>query len=136
MKGNEMLTAQDIMTDSVLSIGPNDTIQEAIETLIRHKISGLPVVDENGQLVGIITEFALLATAYDIEVRQEKILKHMTRELFAVEPDDPIRKVADLCIMHRVRRIPVVKDGRLLGLISRRDVLKGIYENTLQACVV
>ena len=100
------------------------------------KISGLPVVDANGQLVGIITEFALLAMAYDVEVRQEQVRKHMTTNVISVKPDDTISKVADTCIIHRVRRVAVVEDGRLVGLISRRDVLKGIYENTLQACVI
>lgn len=131
-----MLTARDIMSKSLVTISPEAKIQEAIETIMRKKISGLPVVDPNGTLVGIITEFALLAMAYDVEVRQEQVRKHMSTEVIAVHPDDPLRKVADTCIIHRVRRVPVVENGRLLGLISRRDVLKGIYENTLQACVL
>jgi CBS domain-containing protein len=131
-----MLTAQEIMTDNLLTISPNATVQEAIETLLRRKISGLPVVDDDGKLIGVITEFALLAMAYDVDVRQEKVFKHMTTEVIYVAPDDPIRKVADHCIMHRVRRIPVVENGQIVGLISRRDVLKGIYEATLLACVL
>jgi CBS-domain-containing membrane protein len=131
-----MLTARDIMSQSLVTIGPEAKIQEAIETLMRKKISGLPVVDVNDQLVGIITEFALLAMAYDVEVRQEQVRKHMTTEVIAVHPDDPLSKIADTCIIHRVRRVPVVEAGRLVGLISRRDVLKGIYEDTLQACVI
>jgi CBS domain-containing protein len=131
-----MLTAREIMSQSLVTISPEAKVQEAIETLMRRKISGLPVVDVNDKLVGIITEFALLAMAYDVEVRQEQVRKHMTTEVISVHPDDPISKIADTCIIHRVRRVPVVEDGRLLGLISRRDVLKGIYEDTLQACVI
>ena len=131
-----MLTARDIMSESVLTISPEATVQDAIETLLSKKISGLPVVDTNGQLVGIITEFALLAMAYDVDVRQERIRKHMTTEVISVNPDDPIRKVADTCIIRRVHRVAVVEEGRVIGLISRRDVLKGIYENTMQACVL
>lgn len=131
-----MLTARDIMSQTLVTIGPEAKVQEAIEILMRKKISGLPVVDANDKLVGIITEFALLAMAYDIEIRQEQVRKHMTTEVISVHPDDPISKIADTCIAHRVRRVPVVEDGRLLGLISRRDVLKGIYEDTLQACVI
>lgn len=123
-----MLTAQDIMTDNVMTIGPNATVQEALEILLREEISGVPVVDTHGKLIGIVTEFALLAIAYDEDIRQEKVLKHMTTELITVAPEDPIRKVADLCIMHRVRRVPVLRNGRLVGLIARRDVLKGIFE--------
>lgn len=122
-----MLTAQDIMTEDVVTIGPNAVFQEAMDILLEKQISGLPVVDAQGKLVGIVTEFALLAIAYDENIRQEKILKHMSTELITVSPEDSIRKVADLCIIHRVRRIPVVQDGHLLGLIARRDVLEGMY---------
>ncbi len=122
-----MLTAQDIMTEDVVTVGSNAVVQEAMDILLEKQISGLPVVDAQGKLVGIVTEFALLAIAYDENIRQEKILKHMSTELITVSPEDSIRKVADLCIIHRVRRIPVVQDGRLLGLIARRDVLEGMY---------
>ncbi len=122
------------MTDNVVTIGPNSTVQEAIEILLREKISGLPVVDEHGRLIGIVTEFALLAIAYSDEVRRDKVLKHMSSEVICVEADDPISKVADLCIIHRVRRVPVVTAGRLVGLIARRDVLKGLFEAS-QPCL-
>ena len=90
------------------------------------EISGLPVTDEDGHLVGIITEFALLAMVYDQQVKNHTVEQHMTRELITVEADDPISRVADLCIVHRVRRLPVMKNGRLVGLIARRDVLKAL----------
>jgi CBS domain-containing protein len=131
-----MLTARDIMNESLQTISPEATVQEAIESLLRKKISGLPVVDSHGRLVGIISEFALLAVAYDVEIRQEQVRKHMSTNVISVRPDDPISKVADTCIIHRVRRVPVVEDGTLVGLIARRDVLKGIYEDTVQACVI
>jgi len=124
------------MTSNVVTVGANSTVKEAIEILLEEKISGLPVVDDYGRLIGIVTEFALLAIAYDEEVRQEKVLKHMTTELITVEPEDPIRTVADMCIMHRVRRVPVVKHGQLVGLIARRDVLKGIFETSNQPCSI
>ena len=129
-----MLTASAIMTEDVVTIGPESSIQEAIELLLLQRISGLPVTDKDGKLIGIVTEFALLAIAYDHKVRNDTICQHMTRDVFTVEPDDPINKVADLCIMHRVRRVPVVKEGRLIGLISRRDVLKSLYELEAPIC--
>ena len=129
-----MLTASAIMTEDVVMIGPESSIQEAIELLLLQRISGLPVTDKDGKLIGIVTEFALLAIAYDHKVRNDTICQHMTRDVFTVEPDDPINKVADLCIMHRVRRVPVVKEGRLIGLISRRDVLKSLYELEAPIC--
>jgi CBS domain-containing protein len=58
----------------------------------------------------------------------------MTREVITVNVDDPISRIADLCIVHRVRRLPVMRDGRLVGLIARRDVLRALYQNRPQAC--
>ncbi len=124
-----MLTARDIMTEGVITIRPSCTIQEAVELLLSEDISGLPVVDDRGRLVGIVTEFALLAVAYDEKVMQDAVAQHMTTDLLTVEASDPIRKVADLCVVHRVRRVPVMDSGKLVGLISRCDVLRAIYES-------
>lgn len=129
-----MITARDIMTDSLVTIRPSATIREAVELLIAERISGLPVVDESGRLIGIITEFALLAVAYDSQVLDEPISRHMTTELLTVNVNDSVRKVADLCVVHRVRRVPVLENGSLVGLIARRDVLKAVYEGEQAAC--
>jgi CBS domain-containing protein len=130
-----MLTARDIMTEGLITIGPTCTIQEAIETLLAERISGLPVVDDRGRLVGIVTEFALLAVAYDERVLRDAVSQHMSIDLLTVEASDPIRKVADLCVLHRVRRVPVMEKGRLVGLIARCDVLRAVYESTAAAAV-
>ena len=129
-----MLTARAIMTEDVVTIDQNASIKDAIELLLLQRISGLPVTDREGQLLGIVTEFALLAIAYDDKVQSETVGQHMTTELFTVGPNDPINKVADLCLLHRVRRVPVAENGRLLGLISRRDVLKSLYEAQAPVC--
>ncbi len=129
-----MLSARDIMTEDVVTIQPESSIQEAIELLLLQRISGMPVTDSDGQLIGIVTEFALLAIAYDQKVCQDTVAQHMTTDLFTVDADDPVNKVADLCIMHRVRRVPVLHDGRLVGLIARRDVLKAMYEAQVPVC--
>ena len=122
-----MLTARDIMTENVVTILPTCSVRSAIELLISEQISGLPVVDENDRLVGIVTEFALLATAYDARITNDSVSKHMTTDVLTVDIDDPVRKVADLFVVQRVRRVPVMDRGRIIGLISRRDVLKAVY---------
>jgi CBS domain-containing protein len=129
-----MLTAGSIMSPDLVTVRPDATIDQAIEMLLREQISGLPVVDDDGRLVGVITEFALLATAYDRRVKNHKVSQHMTRELITVEADDPVSRVADLCIVHRVRRVPVMQDGRLVGIIARRDVLRALVESPATAC--
>jgi CBS domain-containing protein len=131
-----MLTAGAIMTPSLVTVRPDASIEEAIDLLLRAQISGLPVVDEDGRLVGVITEFALLAIAYDRRVKNHTVSQHMSRDLITVDVDDPMSRVADLCIVHRVRRVPVIKDGRMVGVIARRDVLRALVENSVEACTV
>lgn len=122
-----MMTVREIMTPRVVTIRPEASIGDAIELLLKRRISGLPVANADGRLVGILTEFALLALAYDCEIADQSVEEHMTRDVMTVEATDAISKVADLCIVHRVRRLPVLEDGRLVGLVSRRDVLQAIY---------
>lgn len=128
-----MLTARDIMTEGVITTRPTTKIQEAIETLLSERISGLPVLDDRGRLVGIVTEFALLAVAYDDRVLSDTVAQHMTTDLLTVDADDPVRKVADLCVVHRVRRVPVLDHGKLVGLIARSDVLRAVYDSRVAA---
>ncbi len=131
-----MLTAADIMNKELITVRPESTIKEAIELLIREEISGLPVIDESGQMIGVITEFALLAMVYDRSVQNHTVSQHMTHEVISVDAEDPISRIADLCIVHRVRRLPVMKDDHLVGLIARRDVLKALYEGADATCSV
>jgi predicted transcriptional regulator len=129
-----MLTAGEIMTPELVTVGPNSSIEEAIETLLAKGISGLPVVDTEGRLVGVITEFALLAVTYDQRVKNHTVSQHMTRDVITVDVKDPLSRVADVCIVHRVRRVPVMQNGRLVGLIARRDVLRTLAGKRTALC--
>jgi CBS domain-containing protein len=129
-----MLTAGSIMTPNLVTIRPEASIEEAIETLLEQQISGVPVVDGTGRLVGVITEFALLAVAYDHRVKNHTVAQHMTREVITADINDSLSHIADLCILHRVRRVPVLQDGRLVGLIARRDVLRSLADSPITAC--
>jgi CBS domain-containing protein len=124
-----MLTAGAIMTPDLVTVRPDVSIEDAIELLLKEQISGLLVTDDDNHLIGVITEFALLAVAYDRRVKNHTVSQHMTRDLITVDVNDPISRVADLCIVHRVRRVPVMQDGRLAGVIARRDVLRALVES-------
>lgn len=123
-----MLTAGSIMTTDLVTVQPDASVEEAIAILLNERISGLPVTDDAGRLVGVITEFALLAVTYDKRVKNHTVGQHMTREVITVDVNEPVDRIADLCIVHRVRRVPVMRDGRLIGVIARRDVLRALVE--------
>ena len=129
-----MTNVRSIMSQNLVTVQPDCSIQDAIEKLLDKEISGLPVVDSDSSLVGIVTEFALLGLAYDENIRQDTVAQHMTTNVLTVEADEPVSKVADLCLVHRVRRVPVMENGKLVGLVARRDVLKCLYESLAPAC--
>jgi len=129
-----MLTARAIMTEDIVTITPEASIKDAIELMLLQRISGLPVCNNDGHLVGVITEYALLAIAYDQKIQNDTVAKHMTTDVLSIDIDDFVSKAADLCIVHRVRRVPVLQNGHLAGLISRRDVLKALYEAEAPIC--
>ena len=129
-----MLTAEQIMTPGVVTIRPEATLQEAIHTLLERGVSGLPVVDDDHRLVGIITEFALLALAYDQQLKEQTVRQHMTRDVLTIDAGEAVNRLADLFIVHRVRRVPVVREGRLVGLVSRRDVLQALEDQNAPVC--
>jgi len=123
-----MLTAKDLMRPEVVTISPETTVGKAIDILIEHGVSGLPVVDSDNRVSGIITEFALLSTVYDPSVRTDPVSQYMTKEVISVSSDERASRVADLFILHRIRRVIVEEHGKLAGLISRRDLLKAARE--------
>ena len=119
-----MYQASDVMTTNVTTIAPDATVDEAIGVLLDNQISGLPVVDARGMLVGMISEFQLLETVFDPQIRNESVRGFMTRDVIAVDDGALLADVASLFIMHRIRRVPVLRDGQLVGLITRRDLLR------------
>lgn len=129
-----MLSAEQIMTTGVVTIRPEASIQDAIDLILKRRISGLPVVDSAGKLCGILTEFALLAMAYDQDVTHQCVYQHMTRDVITADASTPANQLADLFIIHRVRRLPILKHGRLAGLVSRVDVLRALCAEQAPVC--
>ena len=132
--GQPMLTARDVMTRKPVSVRADATITEAIGVLLRKDISGAPVLDASGDLVGILSERdclrVLAVGAYD-SAEHEKlraVAEFMTPAEFTVGPEVGIYSLADFFLTHHQRRLPVVDEGKLVGIVSRRDVLKGIRE--------
>lgn len=123
---SESLTARDIMNAEIGTVGPRSTVRVAIDKLMDLRASGLPVIDDQRNILGIISEFSLLAVVYDGKVLEDPVEDHMTREVIWADPQEPLTEIANRFISLRLRRMPVVSDGKLLGMISRRDVLRSV----------
>jgi CBS domain-containing protein len=123
-ENKQMRTAQDAMIENVVTTLRTAKVRDTIETLVRERMSGLPVVNEQGELLGIITEYALLEALYDENVLDESVESFMTRKVITVNEDTPLTEVADQVVVHRIRRLPVVRDGKVVGLIGRGELLK------------
>ena len=123
-----MFKAKNIMTTDVVTVKLDDTIDQAISLLVEHQISGLPVLDNAGNLVGIITEFDLLELICDSRAEKDKVCHYMATDVCSVGEDDNWVDVADTFRSNRIRRLPVTRDGKLVGIIARHDLMHAIQE--------
>jgi len=124
-----VLKAEDCMTRMLVTAGPDMDAHEAINLLLKHEISGMPVVDETGKLVGILSEKDCIEPLLDAEYHElppALVRDLMSTELTTVTPDTDVLKVADLFVNSGLRRLPVLDKDHLVGQISRRDVLRAI----------
>lgn len=143
------MRAKDVMTTNVATLTPEMTVSEAAALFLSRRISGAPVVDAGGEVVGMMSEGDLLhrvetgtvkrrswwlqlfttpdQQAMDfIKSHASRVKDVMTTPVISVTEDTPLADVADLLEGRRIRRVPVVRDGRLVGIISRADLLRGI----------
>ena len=126
------LTARDYMTKNPFVLKPDTDVFEAIRQFIERKITGVPVVDESGQLVGLFSELDCMkavATASYFEEMPGKIGDLMTTEFQRVPPSISMVELAELFSQAALRQFPVVEEGKLVGIISRVDVLKALVKN-------
>ena len=118
-----MIRIRDVMNPDVVVVGPEWTVEQTIEFLTEHHIGGSPVVNESGELVGMISELALIDVVFDHSIKNAPISKYMNRELQKVGPDDSLTRAAQLFALYSFRRLPVVENGSLVGIITRRDLM-------------
>ncbi len=149
------MKAKDVMKTGVITVKEDDSLQEVARVLLEKGISGVPVVNDNRIVVGIITEGDLIyqGKKFDIPAfieilggvfyfeeprKLEKELRKMvatraadvmSTKVITVEEDTPIEDIASLMIDKSINRVPVIaEDGKLLGIISRQDLIKSIHE--------
>jgi CBS domain-containing protein len=124
------MSVKQAMSTSVIVVTPEDAATRAAELLIEHDITGLPVVDEQGHAVGIVSDLDLIyALRHGIDLSDTRVAEVMdTRPLF-IEPETDLATAVDLMEEWRVRRLPVCEGGRVVGVISRGDVLRAFHDS-------
>jgi CBS domain-containing protein len=146
------MRAMDVMTTDVISVGPDTTVQALATLLAERGISGAPVVDSSGRLVGIISEGDLLHRAeigtarhhrerrrswwldhFASDLAREYVKSHgrtvkdiMTRDVVTVTEDTDLGEVAALLEAKRIKRVPVTRDGKIVGIISRANLVRAL----------
>jgi len=144
-----MLTTADVMTRDVITVTPETSVQEIARLLYEGHISGVPVVDEAGKVVGIVSEGDLIrhegavgetprswwlrffgdrvASAEDyIKTHGRQARDVMSKNPITVSTAEPLAKVARLLERHRIKRVPVVEDHKLIGIVTRANILRGL----------
>jgi CBS domain-containing protein len=141
------MKVRDVMTRRVISVRPETPLLEAGALMLAHHISGLPVIDANGQVVGIVTErdflrprgdqtaprprwFELIGSSQLAErcadCRSRTVAEVMTPAPLTVTEDTSLEQVVNLIEEHDVKRLPVVRDGRLVGVVARADLIRAL----------
>ncbi len=153
MLENSALTAADLMTREVIAVHPETALREAALRMVKARISGLPVVDDANRVVGIVSEgdlvrwteelspkqawwLNMLAEGFDLApefIEQIRSVHAVVRaamhtNVITVEESTPARDIAKLMSEHHFKRVPVVKDGKLVGIVARADLVKALAE--------
>jgi CBS domain-containing protein len=123
-----MFRAKTIMTTNVISVKRQTEIYEAIRTLVEKNITGLPVINDDMSIAGIITEKDVLKLLYDVDSKANKVEDFMTKGVVSFNEDDNLIDITECLIKNSFRRVPITEDGVLVGLISRSDIIKYILE--------
>ena len=143
------MQASDVMSRSVVTVRPETDLAEAVKLLAEHDVSALPVIDAENNLVGILSEADLIrrveigtekhrswwleaATGAATLAREyakshgEKVAEIMTPDVVSVAEDAPLSEIAALLERKRIKRVPVVKDGKLVGIVSRSNLIQAL----------
>ena len=150
------MQVKDVMTPDVISVGAHEPIVKAARLMLQNRISGLPVVDTQGELVGIVTEGDFLrrgelgtqrrrpkwlefivgpgrlAEEY-VQTSGRKVDEIMTTDPFTVAEDDPLEKVVELMERRHIKRMPVMRAGRMVGIVSRANLMHALVSFTRDA---
>ena len=149
------LKVRDIMQTEVVTVGPGTTVRELADILAKHKISGVPVVGDERQVLGMVSEADIILQDADLHFPYyiqfldsviylqsfgkfeerfrkafgSKVTQIMSEEVISVSPEASVRDAATLMADHAVNRLPVVDNGKLVGIVTRGDIVQAIAGN-------
>ena len=124
-----MRSVGDIMTTRLLSFTPETSIHAAIKTLLDRRFSGAPVVDADGTLVGVLSKKDCLKVVFDTGYHQGwggTVAEYMSAEVETLDAETDLVSAAKIFLASPYRRFPVMRDGRLVGQVSRADLLRAL----------
>jgi CBS domain-containing protein len=151
----DRLTARDVMTTEVHVARADTPLEEIAQLLATHHISGVPVVENDGRVIGMVSEADLIdedkrsariprTALYGFFPVPEDVLKEayrggqhltagdvMTKKVALATEDTPVSKLADLMIARRINRVPIHRDGKLVGIVSRADIVRALAERNV-----
>ena len=124
-------SARDIMATKLITLAPDADVFDGIDLLIKHRISGAPVVDANQKLLGLFTEMScmkvLINAAYE-QLPTSRVDAFMDSNPITISEDTDILSITQLFVETQRRRLPVIRDGKVVGQVSRRDVIRAVSE--------
>ena len=124
-----MLRARDIMSTNVISVKKDVPIFEAVELLVENNISGLPIVEDDMTLAGILSEKDVVDLFYEGERAESKTVEeYMTYPAVHFEENNALSNVCDFLVKNIFRRVPITSNGKLVGIISIQDILNTVLQ--------
>lgn len=125
---SDTILVKDYMAESLITFRKEQSVAEVMETLVNNKISGAPVVNERHELIGMISDGDCMkqiseSRYYNMPIGDMKIEQYMATNVPTIDKNASIFKCASLFYEHHARRFPIIENGKLIGLISRKDIL-------------
>ena len=116
------MNAKDIMTRDIITVSPTMSVKNLALALIKNQISGAPVADKNGKLVGVVSEADMIAK------NGKDVKSIMSKKIISVSEETSVEEIARLMTAHAIKRLPVMKNDAIVGIVSRADIVSAIAQ--------
>ena len=127
-----MVSAKDVMSPDVMTIREGTKTKDIIRLLVEHRITGLPVVSEDNRIIGMVTEKDILRMLYERQANVKSAADLMTSNISSFDENDNLMEVFKALVENNYRRVPVVSEGKLAGIISRADIIRFISKRAVK----